>query len=49
MFLQINIIMDKKDLVFGNIVFENQKFCCYKNQILIDAVDINKLIVSNNS
>ena len=49
MFLQINIIMDKKDLVFGNIVFENQKFCCYKNQILIDDVDINKLIVSNNS
>ena len=39
--------MNKVILMFGNIAIENCKFHCYKNLILIDELDINKLLISD--
>ena len=38
--------MDKKIKAFDDTQIENPKFHCHKNQILIDGVDIKKIIVS---
>ena len=40
--------MDKKITVFGDIETEKHKSHYHKNGILVDDVDINKTIVSNN-
>ena len=39
--------MNKVILIFGNIAIENCKFHYYKNLILIDDADINKLLISD--
>ena len=39
--------MDEKITTFGNNKIEKHKFYCHKNPILIDGVDINKIIVSD--
>ena len=39
--------MDKKIIMFDDIEIEKHKFHYYKNPVLIDDVDINKIVVSN--
>ena len=38
--------MDQKNKAFGDTEIEEPKFHCNKNPILIDNVDINKILVS---
>ena len=39
--------MNNEFTIFGNITIKNCKFHYYKNLILIDGVDINKILISN--
>ena len=41
--------MNKKSITFGDIEIAKRKFYHHKNVILIDDVDINKLVILNKA
>ena len=40
--------MNEEIVAFGDIEIDKRKFICQKNPILIEDVDIDKILISNN-